>query len=121
MARKSKSKASVYERIEDTLQKIKNHEEQLAELRVFLNELYAEKDDLEMRQTWATINEMGLSMEDLAKLLSKQFVSQIKDNKEEHAEQKEEANTDNISTKKSTKKEEKDKDVGNNTDEQVNL
>ena len=121
MARKTKSKASVYERIEDTLQKIKNYEEQLAELRVFLNELYAEKDDLEMRQTWATINEMGLSMEDLAKLLSNQFVSQIKDNKEEHAEQKEEANTDDTSSKKSTKEKEKDQDVGNNTGEQANL
>ena len=74
-----------------------------------------------MRQTWATINEMGLSMEDLAKLLSNQFISQIKDNKEEYTEQKEEANTENASTKKSTKKEEKDKDVGNNTGEQVNL
>ena len=121
MARKTKSKASVYERIEDTLQKIKNYEEQLAELRVFLNELYAEKDDLEMRQTWATINEMGLSMEDLAKLLSIQFVSQINDNKEEHAEQKEEANTDDTSSKKSTKEKEKDQDVGNNTGEQANL
>lgn len=112
---------SVYERIEETLLKIEETEKVLSDLRELLDELYAEKDNLEMRQTWATINEMGLSMEDLTKLLSKQFVSQIKDNKEEHAEQKEEANTDNTSSKKSTKKEEKDKDVDSNTGEQVNL
>lgn len=80
MARKTKSKASVYERIEDTLQKIKNHEEQLAELRVLLNELYAEKDDLEMRQTWNRINSIGLCMDDINKLLSENMLAQLKSN-----------------------------------------
>ena len=47
MARKSKS---VYERIEEKLQSIKEAEELLVQLNNELQELYNEKDDLEMRQ-----------------------------------------------------------------------
>ena len=66
MARKSKS---VYERIEDKLQNIKREEELLAQLNIELQELYAEKDDLEMRQLLEAMKEKGLTInEALAKM-----------------------------------------------------
>ena len=68
MARKSKS---VYERIEETQSEIISTEQNLARLKSLLEELNAERDDLEMRQTWASIKEKGMSIEDVHKLLEK--------------------------------------------------
>ena len=68
MARKSKS---VYERIEETQSEIISVEQNLARLKSLLEELNAERDDLEMRQTWASIKEKGMSIEDVHKLLEK--------------------------------------------------
>lgn len=70
MARKTKS---VYERIEETLSEITSTEQHLAELKSQLQSLYEEKDDLEMRQTWAAIKNNGLTIEDVQKLLDKQM------------------------------------------------
>lgn len=69
MARKSKS---VYERIEDTKSEITSTEQTLAQLKSQLVELEAERDDLEMRQTWQAIKENGLGIEDIKKILEKQ-------------------------------------------------
>jgi len=66
MARKSKS---VYERIEETKLEIASTEEHLAELKSQLQNLYDEKDDLEMRQAWAAIKDSGLTIEDVQKML----------------------------------------------------
>ena len=84
---------SVYERIEETLLKIEETEKALSDLRELLDDLYAEKDDLEMRQTWSKINSIGLSMDDINKLLSENMLAQLKSNsdtkvKENSAEKK---------------------------------
>ena len=71
MARKPKN-LSVYERITDTLSSIESTEQQLAELKSQLQNLYKEKDDLEMRETWKAIKDNGLTIEDVQKLLEKQ-------------------------------------------------
>ena len=68
MARKSKS---VYERIEETQSEIISVEQNLARLKSLLEELNAERDDLEMRQTWASIKEKGMTIEEVHKLLEK--------------------------------------------------
>ena len=72
MARKSKSKGiSVYERIEDKLQNIKETEELLVQLNNELQDLYGEKDDLEMRQLLEAMKSKGLNInEALAKFES---------------------------------------------------
>lgn len=69
MARKSKS---VYERIEETKLEITSTEQILINLKSQLEVLLAEKDDLEMRQTWAAIKSNGLTIEDVQKMLEKQ-------------------------------------------------
>ena len=69
MARKMKS---VYERIEETLADIAYTEQQLGELRTQLQNLYDEKDELEMRQIWASIKNNGLTIEDVQSLISQQ-------------------------------------------------
>ncbi len=69
MARKSKS---VYERIEETKLEITSTEQILVDLKSQLEVLLAEKDDLEMRQTWAAIKNNGLTIEDIQKILEKQ-------------------------------------------------
>ncbi len=69
MARKSKS---VYERIEETKLEITSTEQILIDLKSQLEILLAEKDDLEMRQTWAAIKSNGLTIEDVQKILEKQ-------------------------------------------------
>ena len=69
MARKSKSiSLSVYERIENKLQSIKETEELLAKLNSELQELYNEKDDLEMRQLLSMMKSKGLTIDEAAKL-----------------------------------------------------
>lgn len=67
MARKSKSK-SVYERIENQLQLIKETEELLVQHNNELQELYNEKDDLEMRLLLDMMKSKGLTINEAAKL-----------------------------------------------------
>lgn len=69
MARKSKS---VYERLTEKKQEIELLEENLVQAKAQLADLEAEKDDLEMRQTWAAIKGKGLGIEDIQKFLAKQ-------------------------------------------------
>jgi regulator of replication initiation timing len=70
MARKQKS-ISIYEQIENVQNEIISTEQCLAQLKSQLENLLAEKDELEMRQTWTAIKESGLTMEDIQKLLEK--------------------------------------------------
>ena len=76
MARTKKQK-SVYERIAETEQEIESTRKRLAELSVLLDELFKEKDDLEMRQTWSAIKQNGLTMDDIQGLLEKSKVVPI--------------------------------------------
>lgn len=69
MARKQKS---VYLRIEEVKNEIALLEKNLLQSKTQLEELEAERDDLEMRQTWAAIKDKGLSIEDIQKILDKQ-------------------------------------------------
>ena len=65
------NRKSVYERIEDKLQNIKETEELLVQLNNELQELYSEKDDLEMRQLLEAMKSKGLNInEALAKFES---------------------------------------------------
>jgi DNA-binding transcriptional MerR regulator len=66
MARQSKK--SVYERIEDKKLSIKETEELLVQLNNELQELFAEKDDLEMRQLLSMMKSKGLTIDEAAKL-----------------------------------------------------
>ena len=71
MARKSKSKSvSVYERIEDKLQSIKETEELLVQLNNELQELYTERDNLQMSQLFEAMRSKGLDIDEALKLLS---------------------------------------------------
>lgn len=63
------SKKSVYERIEDKLQNIKETEELLVQLNNELQELYSEKDDLEMRQLLEAMKTKGLDINKALELL----------------------------------------------------
>ena len=85
--RTRKNTKSVYERIEETLLKIEETEKVLSDLRELLDELYAEKDDLEMRQTWSKINSIGLSMDDINILLSENMLAQLKSNSDTKAKE----------------------------------
>lgn len=69
MARKSKS---VYERIAETENDIVRLEQELADARTHLVELNNERDDLEMRQTWAAFKSKGLDFEEIQKIIAKQ-------------------------------------------------
>lgn len=59
MARKSKS---VYERIEDKKQNIKETEDMLAQLNNELQELFTEKDELEMKLLLEAMKTKGLNI-----------------------------------------------------------
>lgn len=61
MARSSKK--TVYERIEEMLQNIKETEELLATQKKELQTLYLEKDDLEMRQLLEMMKSKGLTID----------------------------------------------------------
>ena len=88
------SKKSVYERIEEKLQDIKNTEELLATQKEELQTLYLEKDDLEMRQLLEMMKSKGLTIDQaLAKFECE--VTQAKEpkpkkNKKENLEENEE-------------------------------
>ena len=63
------SKKSVYERIEDKLQNIKETEELLAQLNNELEELYTERDNLQMTQLFEAMKTKGLDIDEALKLL----------------------------------------------------
>lgn len=60
---------TVYERITEKQQKIKETEELLQQLNIELKELYSEKDDLEMRTLLAAMKERNLDIEQAVKML----------------------------------------------------
>ena len=67
MARSAKK--SVYGRIEDKVQNIKETEELLAQLNDELQELYTERDNLQMAQLFEAMKTKGLDIEEALKLL----------------------------------------------------
>lgn len=67
MARSSKK--SVYERIEDKLQNIKEEEAILAQLNNELQELYTERDNLQMSQLFEAMKTKGLDIDEALRLL----------------------------------------------------
>ena len=69
MARKPKTQ-SIYERINQKESEIASVERNLEYLKSQLQNLYAEKDEMEMREVWQSIKEKGMSMEDVQKLLN---------------------------------------------------
>ena len=60
---------TVYERIEEKLNVIKETEELLVKLNDELKDLYAEKDELEMRQLLEQMKENGLTIDKALQLL----------------------------------------------------
>ena len=58
------SKKSVYERIEEKLQTIKETEELLAQLNDELQELYTERDSLQMSQLFEAMKTKGLDIDE---------------------------------------------------------
>ena len=63
------SRKSVYERIEDKKNNIKETEELLVQLNNELQELYTEKDELEMKQLLDAMKTKGLDINEALKLL----------------------------------------------------
>ena len=57
------SRKSIYERIEDQKNKIKEAEDQLAKLNEELKELYKEQDELEMTRMLEAIRNQGIDIE----------------------------------------------------------
>ena len=70
------SKKTVYERIEEKLQSIKEAEELLATLNEELQTLYLEKDDLEMRQLLEMMKSKGLTIDQAAKLFQEDLAEE---------------------------------------------
>lgn len=79
------SKKSVYERIEDKLQNIKEAEEVLAQLNNELQELYTERDNLQMTQLFEAMKTKGLDINEALRLLSN---SQEQNNEEDRPKKK---------------------------------
>lgn len=67
MARKTK--LTIYEQIEAKQQAIKKTEELLKKLNTELESLYAQRDELEMRQLFAKMREKNLSIDKATELL----------------------------------------------------
>ena len=86
------SKKSVYERIEEKLQDIKNTEELLALQNEELQTLYSEKDDLEMRQLLDMMKSKGLTIDQAAKLFEDDLVEEKVQKKKTKKETVEENN-----------------------------
>ena len=63
------SRKSVYERIEDKKLSIQETEELLAQLNNELQELYTERDNLQMAQLFEAMRSKGLDIEEALKLL----------------------------------------------------
>ena len=64
------NKKNVYERIDEKKMRIKETEELLAKLNEELQELYSEKDDLEMHQLLELVKANGLSIDKALSLLN---------------------------------------------------
>jgi DNA-binding transcriptional MerR regulator len=79
------SKKSVYERIENKLQNIKEAEEVLAQLNKELQELYTERDNLQMTQLFEAMKTKGLDINEALRLLSN---SQEQNDEEEKPKKK---------------------------------
>ena len=83
MARKTKSTSkSVYERIEDKLQNIKETEELLVQLNNELQELYTERDNLQMSQLFEAMKTKGLDINEALALLHTSSPSGQENNKD---------------------------------------
>lgn len=63
-------KKNVYDRIDEKKMRIKETEELLAKLNEELQELYSEKDDLEMHQLLELVKANGLSIDKAMSLLN---------------------------------------------------
>ena len=81
------SKKSVYERIENKKQTIKETEELLAQLNNELQELYTERDNLQMAQLFEAMRSKGLDIEEALKLLQTSGTS-AQDNKQDNEQEK---------------------------------
>ena len=64
-----KTKLTIYEQIEEKQQAIKKTEELLQKLNTELENLYAQRDEFEMRQLFAKMREKNLSIEKATELL----------------------------------------------------
>lgn len=76
------SKKSVYERIEEKLQTIKETEELLAQLNDELQELYTERDSLQMSQLFEAMKTKGLDIDEALRLLHSSCPSDQKNEQE---------------------------------------
>ena len=96
------TRKSVYERIEDKLQSIKETEELLAQLNNELQELYTERDNLQMAQLFEAMKTKGLDIEEALKLLHTSGTSNQnnKDNEQDKPKKrnKKETVNENINT-----------------------
>ena len=96
------TRKSVYERIEDKLQNIKETEELLAQLNNELQELYTERDNLQMAQLFEAMKTKGLDIEEALKLLHTSGTSNQnnKDNEQDKPKKrnKKETVNENINT-----------------------
>ena len=81
------SKKSVYERIEEKLQAIKETEELLVQLNNELQELYTERDNLQMNQLFEAMRSKGLDIEEALELLHTSGTSN-QDNKQDNEQDK---------------------------------
>ena len=75
------SRKSVYERIEDKLQNIRETEEVLAQLNNELQELYTERDNLQMAQLFEAMKTKGLDIDEALRLLSNSSEQNIEQDK----------------------------------------
>ena len=81
------SRKSVYERIEDKLQNIKETEELLVTLNNELQELYTERDNLQMTQLFEAMRSKGLDIEEALALLHTSCTCN-QDNKQDNEQEK---------------------------------
>ena len=81
------SRKSVYERIEDKLQNIKETEELLVQLNNELQELYTERDNLQMTQLFEAMKTKGLDIDEALKLLQTHG-SSVQDNEQDNEQEK---------------------------------
>lgn len=93
MARQSKK--SVYERIEDKKLSIKETEELLVTLNNELQELYTERDSLQMNQLFEAMKTKGLDIDEALKILSCSDEQSNDQDKEPKKRKKKEIEEDN--------------------------
>lgn len=81
------SRKSVYERIEDKKNNIKETEELLVQLNNELQELYTERDNLQMSQLFEAMKTKGLDIEEALRLLHTSCSSD-QDNEQDNTQDK---------------------------------